>query len=116
LPTITADRYRMQQLFQNIISNAISCIDKPEGIVEIDFEETNENYIFSVKDNGSGIAKEHQEKIFNIFQSYSSVSKSTGFGLSIVNKIIEIYDGRIWLESDLGIGTTFYIELKKNKI
>ena len=116
LPTITADRYRMQQLFQNIISNAINCIDKQEGIVEVDFEETSKNYIFSVKDNGSGIAKEHQEKIFNIFQSYSGVSKSTGFGLSIVNKIIEIYDGRIWIESDLGKGTTFFIELKKQTI
>ncbi len=113
LPTIKADRFRMQQLFQNIISNAINCIDKPEGIIEVDFEENNENYIFSIKDNGSGIAKVHQEKIFNIFQSYSSISKSTGFGLSIVNKIIEMYNGRIWLESDLGKGTTFYIELKK---
>lgn len=113
LPIIKADRFRMQQLFQNIISNAVNSIDKPEGIVEVDFEENEKNYIFSIKDNGLGIAKEHLEKIFNIFQSYSSINKSTGFGLSIVNKIIEMYDGKIWLESDLGKGTTFYIELKK---
>jgi signal transduction histidine kinase len=114
LPIVNADRFRMQQLFQNIISNAVNYNDKPEGTVEVDYEENESSYIFSIKDNGTGIATENQEKIFNVFQSYvANNEKSTGLGLSIVKKIVDMYNGRIWLESDLGKGTTFFIELKK---
>jgi PAS domain S-box-containing protein len=114
LPIVNGDRFRMQQLFQNIISNAVNYNDKIQGIVEIDYEEKKDCFIFSIKDNGPGIAKEYQSKIFEIFQSYTSDNnKSTGLGLSIVKKIIEIYKGKVWLESELGLGTIFYIELKK---
>lgn len=113
LPFIKADRFRIQQLFQNIISNAVNYIDKPSGIVEIDFQSLPKHYIFSIRDNGPGIAKENQEKIFKIFQSLSSSDKSTGLGLSIVKKIIDLYQGEIWIESEIGLGATFYIKLKK---
>jgi signal transduction histidine kinase len=114
LPILTADRFRMQQLFQNLISNAVNYNDKQEGTVEVDYQESDSSYIFSVKDNGPGIAIENQEKIFNVFQSFvANNERSTGLGLSIVKKIIDMYNGTIWLESDLGIGTTFFIELKK---
>ena len=113
LPIINADRFRMQQLFQNLISNAVIYIDKPEGIVEIDYEEHKKNYVFSIKDNGPGIALENQEKIFKIFQSYTNHDKSTGIGLSIVKRIVDCYKGKIWIESELGKGTTFYINLPK---
>ena len=89
LPTITADRYRMQQLFQNLITNAISSINKPVGNIEIDFTVNTKEYVFTIKDNGTGISKENQELIFNKFQSFSKNDKSTGLGLSIVKKIIE---------------------------
>lgn len=114
LPVINADKFRMQQLFQNIISNAVNYNDKPEGTVEVDYEENETSYVFSIKDNGIGIAKENQVKIFNVFQSYvPSNEKSTGLGLSIVKKIVDMYNGKIWVESDLGKGTIFFIELKK---
>lgn len=113
LPQVRADRFRMQQLFQNLISNAVNYIDKPQGKVEIDFKENKREYIFSIKDNGPGIAKENQENIFKIFQSFTSSDKSTGLGLSIVKKIIEKYNGKIWMESELQKGTTFFIQLKK---
>ena len=113
LPIIKADRFRIQQLFQNIISNAVIYTDKPDGVVEIDCQELPENYLFSIKDNGQGIAKENHKKIFKIFQSLTTSDKSTGLGLSIVKKIVDSYKGRIWMESELGKGTIFFIELRK---
>ncbi len=113
LPTIKADNFRMHQVFQNLISNAVNYNDKPIGFVKINCIEEADKYIFTVKDNGQGIAKEHQEKMFNSFQSFTKMKGSTGLGLSIVKKIIKMYDGKIIVESELGVGTTFFIHLKK---
>ncbi|MCC9020504.1 MULTISPECIES: PAS domain S-box protein [Flavobacterium] len=113
LPTIKAERFRMQQLFLNIISNAVNYIDKPLGIIEISWEEEKKHYVFAIKDNGPGIALKNQEKIFKMFQSFSSNKRSTGIGLSIVKKIVKNYNGKIWIESELTKGTTFFIKLPK---
>ncbi|WP_348822813.1 PAS domain S-box protein [Flavobacterium aestuarii] len=113
MPVILADKFRIQQLFQNLIGNAVSYCDKPLGLVEVNAEESESHYIFSVKDNGPGIAEEHFEKIFMTFQSLASSEKSTGLGLSIVKKIVEYYNGKIWIESELGNGTIFYVQLNK---
>ena len=111
LPTIIADKYRIQQLFQNLIGNAVTYIDKQNGLVEVDFSTEKNHYIFSIKDNGPGIAKENQEKIFKVFQSFTKNEKSTGIGLSIVKRIVDNYKGEIWIESQLTVGTTFFIKL-----
>lgn len=113
LPTIRADKYRLQQLFQKVICNAINFIDKPKGIVEIDFKEDKKSCIFSIKDNGKGVALESQRHLFNISKYFNNNDRSTGLGLSIAKKIVEMLNGKIWIESELGVGTTFYIELKK---
>tara|TARA_R110000796_G_scaffold71409_1_gene161947 strand:+ start:18505 stop:20478 length:1974 start_codon:yes stop_codon:yes gene_type:complete len=115
LPSIYADATRIQQLFQNLIGNAINYIDKEVGLVEIDYKDAGKYWVYSIKDNGVGIAEEYHEKIFGIFQSLTTDPKkgSTGIGLSIVKKIVEQYDGEIYLESEEGIGTTFFIKLKK---
>lgn len=113
LPTITADRIRIQQLFQNLISNAIRFCDKAEGIISIGCKESKTHYTFSVTDNGIGIEKEYHDKIFKIFQSLNKSKDSTGIGLSIVKKIVDLYGGEIWLESALGEGTTFFFTIKK---
>ncbi len=113
LPTIRADKTRIQQLFQNLIGNAVNYIDKEKGLIEISHSENNTHHIFSIKDNGIGIAKEHHEKIFKIFNSLGNHEKSTGIGLSIVKKIVDLYKGKIWLESEVGEGTTFYFSIKK---
>ncbi|MEJ1223727.1 PAS domain S-box protein [Sediminicola sp. 1XM1-17] len=113
LPTINADRTKIHQLFQNIISNAVVHIEVEEGLVEISSEETPTHWQISIKDNGVGIAKEYHEKIFKIFQSVSDGERSTGIGLSIVKKIIDLYEGQIWLESTVGKGSTFHFTLKK---
>lgn len=113
LPILRADRYRIQQLFQNIIGNAVSYIERNPGYVEIASEEYDNHYVISVKDNGVGIAKEHYEKVFNTFQSYTKSEHSTGLGLAIVKKIIEAYNGQIWIESKLGEGSIFFVKLNK---
>jgi PAS domain S-box-containing protein len=113
LPILKAHRFRMQQLFQNLISNAVNSINKSMGIIEIDYTEDSNEYIFSIKDNGVGISKEKQELIFNKFQSFSKSDKSSGLGLSIVRKIIDTYNGKISIESEPEKGTTFYITIPK---
>jgi PAS domain S-box-containing protein len=113
LPTMETDSFIMYQLFQNLISNAVTYNDKQNGVVEIASTESNKHYIFTVKDNGIGIDIKYQNKIFQIFESYSKNAQSTGIGLAIVKKIVDQCDGKIWLESQVGIGTTFYIKLPK---
>ncbi|WP_223826710.1 PAS domain-containing sensor histidine kinase [Flagellimonas sp. S3867] len=113
LPSIKADKTKIHQLFQNFLSNAVVNIDKKDGLVEIDYKEDQTHWEFSIKDNGVGIPKEYHEKIFQIFQSIGNNERSTGIGLSIVKKIIDRYRGKVWLESEIGEGTTFYFTLQK---
>jgi len=114
LPIIKADSIRIQQLFQNIISNAVRHIDKEKGFIDIDVTEKDKFYQFSIKDNGVGIAKEYHEKIFKIFSTLKNDKESTGIGLSIVKKILNLYEGQIWVESEVGKGATFYFTIKKS--
>ena len=114
LPVVKGDKYRLQQLFQNLISNAISYNDKETGRVEIGVSEKDEFWEFYVKDNGKGIEEVYFEKIFKTFQKLENKMESTGIGLSIVKKIVDLYGGKIWLTSQLNLGTTFYFTLKKN--
>ena len=113
LPTVYADRIKLQQLFQNLISNAVKFNDKNKGVIEIGCEEQKERYQFSVSDNGIGIDPKYHEKIFKIFQSLSDDKESSGIGLSIVKKVVDLHNGKIWLESELGKGSTFYFTMKK---
>lgn len=113
LPVVYGDRTRLQQLFQNIIANAIKYNDKENGLIEIDVKEKASHFQFLIRDNGIGISEKYHSKIFKIFHSLNNKSDSTGIGLSIVKKIIDLYKGDIWLESELGVGSTFYFTLKK---
>jgi PAS domain S-box-containing protein len=113
LPSVRGDKIKFQQLFQNLISNAIKFNDKKKGIVQIDVLENKSFYQFSVKDNGIGIEKVYVDKIFKLFHSLKSNKESSGIGLSIVKKIVSLYKGEIWIKSEPKIGTTFYFTLKK---
>ncbi|MEN1784607.1 MAG: PAS domain S-box protein [Bacteroidota bacterium] len=113
LPTIQADKVKIHQLFQNFLSNAVVNIEKEAGVVAVASEDVGTHWQFSIKDNGVGIPKEYHKKIFQIFQSIGNNERSTGIGLSIVKKIIDRYKGKVWLESEIGEGTTFYFTLKK---
>ncbi len=113
LPIVIGEKTKFQQLFQNLISNAIKFNDKDKGLIEIDVIEEKSYYQFSIKDNGVGIGKEHHDKIFKIFHALHNNKESTGIGLSIVKKVVDLYKGEIWLESEPNIGTTFYFTIKK---
>lgn len=116
LPIIKAHKLKIQQLFQNVLCNAIKYNDKPKGIIEIVSVETPEKYTFSIKDNGIGIDEKYHTQIFKIFNKLSNDEKSTGIGLSIVKKIVDLYNGEIWLESTQGVGTTFFFTITKLEI
>jgi len=115
LPKIFAERIRMEQLFQNLISNAIKYNDKKKGWVKISYEEQAGFHVFRLQDNGSGIEEKYFDKIFQIFQTLQARDKfeSTGIGLTIVKRIVQLYGGEITLHSKLSEGTTFEFSLKK---
>ncbi|MBD0822993.1 PAS domain-containing sensor histidine kinase [Aestuariibaculum marinum] len=113
LPVVFGHKTKIQQLFQNLISNAIKFIDKEKGLIYISFEEQPDCYQFSVQDNGMGIDKKYHDKIFKVFHALKKSNDSTGIGLSIVQKIVELHNGKIWLESKPNKGTTFFFTLKK---
>jgi len=114
LPTFRSNKFKLQQLFQNLISNAIKYNNSKEAEIIIDCVEQPLSYLFSVKDNGIGIDPKYHTKIFEVFETLEeSDEDSTGIGLSIVKKVITLLNGKIWLESKIGVGTTFFFELKK---
>ena len=114
MPSIKADKTQLQQLFQNLLSNAIAYMDKPKGQIEIGYNDLGDLHEFSVKDNGIGIPKAYQEKIFEIFETLESGKRSSGIGLSIVKKIVQLHGGTIWVKSEYGAGATFYFTIKKD--
>jgi two-component system sensor kinase FixL len=117
LPTILCEKIRIQQVFQNLLSNAIKFMDKPKGTIKIGCVENNGYWMFSVADNGPGIEEKHFAKIFQIFQTLSPRDEfeSTGIGLSVVKKIIEMYGGKVWVESKVNSGSTFFFTLPKEE-
>ncbi len=113
LPVLKADARRLRQVFQNLIINAVNFNNKEVGLVEIGVEEADDFFTFSIKDNGPGIPKEYHEKIFNTFTTLGYQEKSTGMGLSIVKRVLDLYGGEIWLESEVSKGSTFYFTIPK---
>ena len=114
LPDLYCNGTQIKILFRNIISNAIKFNNKPNPQIQIEFHNAENNYyLFSIKDNGIGIEKEFFEKIFVIFQRLHPREEyeGSGAGLAIAKKIIELHKGKIWVESEVGVGTTFYFTL-----
>lgn len=113
LPKVFGNDFRFKQLFQNLIQNAIKYNNKEKANIEIGSEENEQEIKFYIKDNGIGIPEKYQQKIFEIFSKLENNDHSTGIGLSIVKKIVDLYKGKIWLESQENIGTTFYFTILK---
>ncbi|MBK9926804.1 MAG: hypothetical protein IPP66_16145 [Anaerolineales bacterium] len=112
-PTVHVDRMRIVQVMQNLIANAVKFIGhQPNPTIKISFAEVNGEYVFSVMDNGIGIAPEHHERIFELFNKLNPEMEGTGLGLGLVKKIIEVHGGRIWVESEPGNGSTFKFTLQ----
>jgi two-component system sensor histidine kinase/response regulator len=113
LPMAMADRSQLVQVFQNLIGNAIKFRGSGAPMIQIRAEAKVKEWIFSVEDNGIGIAAEHAENVFIIFRRLHTRAEysGNGIGLSICKKIIEHHGGRIWFESDPGHGSTFKFTL-----
>lgn len=113
LPLVYYDKTRIYQIFQNLITNAIKFNNRKKGKVIISSKEKNKEFIISISDNGPGIEKKYQDKIFDLFQTLQprDIFESSGVGLSIVKKSVETAGGKIWLNSELGKGTTFYFSI-----
>jgi PAS domain S-box-containing protein len=116
LPEVMADSTQLAQVFQNLISNAIKFRSKDAPEINISAEKDGDRWLFSVRDNGIGIDPKYSERIFEVFKRLHKREEyaGTGIGLSICKKIIERHGGNIWVESELGKGSTFYFTLPVN--
>lgn len=114
-PPLACERTRLYQLFSNLIGNALDHMgDPPRPRIEVDVVERAERHLISVRDNGRGVAPEHHDRIFEVFQSLGprcDGSRGTGMGLAIVRKIAESYGGHAWVESEPGRGACFKVSL-----
>ena len=116
LPVVTGELTYITQVFQNLLSNAIRYIDRPDGIITVKCKSEKDDWVFSVADNGPGIEEKYFDKIFQMFQTLGTRKDedSTGIGLALVKRIIEKWGGNIWVESRIGRGSTFFFTMPKN--
>jgi two-component system, chemotaxis family, sensor kinase Cph1 len=115
MPQVHYSSTRLSMVFRNLLSNAMKFNDKPNPRIEIGVRENDNEYIFSVTDNGIGIEPQYFDRIFTIFQRLkrSEEYRGTGAGLTIAKKIVEREEGRIWVDSVPGEGSTFYFTIRK---
>jgi chemotaxis family two-component system sensor kinase Cph1 len=113
LPQIKADEQLMLQLFQNLISNAIKYRSDRRPEIHIGASRENGHWVFCVRDNGIGIEPQYMDRIFVIFQRLHdrSTYPGTGIGLAVAKRTVELHGGKIWAESEVGKGTTFYFSI-----
>lgn len=116
-PVIMCSKTYMKHLFQNLLSNAIKYMDKPKGYIRLGCVEEGSFWKFNIADNGCGIDQKYFDKIFKVFQTLTrrDEEESVGIGLSEARRIVEKYNGKIWVESELGKGSTFYFTLPKQE-
>ena len=118
LPVVDGNQMEIKRVFQNLISNAIKFKKKNTASeIQIHCEDKSTEWEFSVTDNGIGIAEEYFNKLFKVFQRLHSEDEypGTGIGLAICKKIINLYNGKIWVTSKPNIGSTFYFTIPKNQ-
>jgi two-component system, LuxR family, sensor kinase FixL len=119
LPIVYGSVTRLEQVFQNLLSNAIKFMDKPQGKIAINSAKTDGYWEFRISDNGPGIEERHFDKIFQIFQTLTPRDEfeSTGIGLTLIKKIVELHGGTISVKSEVGTGTEFIFTIadKRNE-
>ena len=109
MPTVRAEKVPLQQVFMNLLGNAIKHTGKENPLIEVTWSDAELFYEFTVRDNGQGIAPQYHDRIFGIFQTLEArdTVEGTGIGLSVVQKIVEAKGGRVWVESEIGKGARF---------
>jgi PAS domain S-box-containing protein len=112
-PTVHGDRSRLLEVLQNLVDNAAKFMGSQSApLIEIGCNGYDEGMpVFFVRDNGIGIASEHHERVFGLFNKLDPLAEGTGIGLALVKRIIEFHGGRVWVQSEVGQGTTFYFTL-----
>ncbi len=118
LPAVLREQTRIGQVFQNLLSNALKFMDKPEGRICLGCVDEGTHWLFSVADNGPGIEEKYQTRIFQMFQTLTPHDQveDTGIGLALVKKNIEkMWGGQVWVKSTVGEGSTFYFTLLKRE-
>ncbi len=117
LPVVMVDATQLGQVFQNLIGNAIKFHGEQRPAIHLGVKEANDAWQFSVKDNGIGIEPQYFDRLFKVFQRLNPKDQypGTGIGLAVCKRIVERHGGKIWVESELGMGSTFYFTLPKNK-
>jgi signal transduction histidine kinase len=115
LPKVLGNRTRLLEVLQNLLDNAAKFMgDQISPRIEVGQRGAEaENPVFFIKDNGMGISPDQHERIFGIFNKLDPKAEGTGIGLALVKKIIEVHRGRIWIESEAGLGSTFYFTLPR---
>ena len=114
LPAVRGDRGRIRQVFANLIENAVKFRSLERRLrIEVGCEEEGGFYRFHVRDNGIGILPQYQEQIFEPFRQLDSGIEGVGMGLTLVKRIVEHHGGRVWVESELGKGSTFYFTIPR---
>lgn len=114
LPVIHTSRQKLQQVFQNLLTNAIKYNDKAVGEICIGGRPDGDFYEFFVKDNGPGIEEKDNERIFRLFEKVDNEDdKGTGIGLNILKLLVETQGGKVWVESKPGEGSTFYFQWRR---
>ena len=112
LPVVYVDRVRMTEVLQNLIVNAVKFMGNQERpLIEIGVTTGDTQNVYFVRDNGMGIAPEYHQKVFGLFDKLDPSSEGTGIGLALVKRIVEVHGGKIWVESELGKGATFFFTL-----
>lgn len=113
LPTVPGDKTQLEQLFQNLIDNALKFRGDKPARIEVRAEKGDGEWVFSIKDNGIGMDPEFQDRVFIIFQRLHAQDEyeGTGIGLAVCKRIVERHGGEIWFESEPGEGTTFYFTI-----
>jgi signal transduction histidine kinase len=111
--TLFGDRPRLEEVWQNLIENAVKYMgDQPFPRIIVGVETVGPEKVFYVRDNGMGIDPRFQGKVFDLFEKLDAASEGTGLGLALVKRIVEVYEGRVWVESEgLGRGTCFRFTL-----
>jgi signal transduction histidine kinase len=115
LPVVCGDRPRLLEVMQNLIENAVKFMgNQPEPRIEVGVQHQEEEMLCYVRDNGIGIEPRYQERIFSLFDRLDPTLEGTGIGLALVQRIIEVHRGCIWVESEgKGHGSTFYFTLPR---